>query len=866
MPDYFYHIGIELFQTDSPSPINLSQTFEALNPFTSHQSRTSRNHKYDTMRKTSSFPHSPYLNELIQSSSDDNRIDEVIVDATNDITAGIGTSFAGAQTKAAFTTTEESIAGERGIVHLYRDAEETQGLYRKTDRIPSSELWTGSAQAKLRPPTNRGIAAVKDEDCAILAILAVPSYLTPRDFLAFVGEHTRNAVSHFRMIRTKRLNRYMVLMKFKDGRYARQWQSDWNGKLFNNMEPETCHVVFVKSVEVLQNQDLKRPRGVSGANRDDNAAGAARSGVGSTNKPIAPPTPSLVELPTCPVCLERMDESTGLITNLCQHVFHCTCLEKWSGYGCPVCRFKDDSFATTIGSPKPKKRLNSMGEYEIDDEELHCYECQISQSLWQCLICGVVGCGRYAGKHAYRHFERTSHTFALDLESQRVWDYDRDCYVHRIIANGSSTSHEKLVELPGQRREGQVTALEDADQDLDIAKRENLAFEYTQLLTSQLESQRVYFEDQVAKAVDNKTKATLQAERDAEAASVARSEAQMANETSRQLQEKVEQLEKIVARNETKFQKAEADRKDLQRGYEEQKAFSDTLSKNAQAKEKEATTKRNEIFTGQANEIKTLKEEVATKNFYLESLQEQINDLRMQIAAATKLQYMVKTGELTQEEVEGSALFAGPPRCQDGTTSIPLKSSRLRKQTHGKLQQSPLSQKEPTDEDIETATSQVNASNLLGQVAAMVKEKLGSSWDFKPAVTEKDIIGVGIERQFLVRKADGGFEYNNAVSIDKATEFLAATELIEPFAFSIMRKANISDPARASEMLLAILNNEYEFSPGKSGEDIRQILVQSGALQRKEEEGLYESDGDDQSENSTAKAKSKKKKKNKKKR
>lgn len=36
------------------------------------------------------------------------------------------------------------------------------------------------------------------------------------------------------------------------------------------------------------------------------------------------------ELPTCPMCLERMDENvTGLLATLCQHTYHCYCLSKW---------------------------------------------------------------------------------------------------------------------------------------------------------------------------------------------------------------------------------------------------------------------------------------------------------------------------------------------------------------------------------------------------------------------------------------------------------------------------------------------------------------------------------------------------------
>lgn len=37
-----------------------------------------------------------------------------------------------------------------------------------------------------------------------------------------------------------------------------------------------------------------------------------------------------VELPTCPICLERLDvQVSGLIQILCQHSYHCSCLLKW---------------------------------------------------------------------------------------------------------------------------------------------------------------------------------------------------------------------------------------------------------------------------------------------------------------------------------------------------------------------------------------------------------------------------------------------------------------------------------------------------------------------------------------------------------
>ncbi len=119
-----------------------------------------------------------------------------------------------------------------GIIRLYRDAEATPGLYADTSTKASK-----GAKEKERLP-------FRDEDCTTLCILAVPSYLTPSDFLGFVGEKTREDVSHFRMIRTERSNRYMVLMKFRNGKKAREWRKEWNGKTFDGME------VGTESVEI----------------------------------------------------------------------------------------------------------------------------------------------------------------------------------------------------------------------------------------------------------------------------------------------------------------------------------------------------------------------------------------------------------------------------------------------------------------------------------------------------------------------------------------------------------------------------------------------------------------------------------------
>lgn len=93
--------------------------------------------------------------------------------------------------------------------------------------------------------------------------------------------------------------------------------------------------------------------------------------------------------------------------------------------------------------------------------------------------------------------------YALELETQRVWDYAGDGYVHRLIQNRADG---KLVELPsaatstsvgGGGTEGREGGLGPGPGDaLTAEKIEAIGIEYSYLLTSQLETQRVYYDTQ----------------------------------------------------------------------------------------------------------------------------------------------------------------------------------------------------------------------------------------------------------------------------------------------------------------------------------------------------------------------------------
>jgi hypothetical protein len=55
--------------------------------------------------------------------------------------------------------------------------------------------------------------------------------------------------------------------------------------------------------------------------------------------------------------------------------------------------------------------------------KLCCYKCEMKETLWVCLTCGTIGCGRYSHGHAEKHYKETNHPYSLELATQRIWDY-----------------------------------------------------------------------------------------------------------------------------------------------------------------------------------------------------------------------------------------------------------------------------------------------------------------------------------------------------------------------------------------------------------------------------------------------------------
>lgn len=390
-----------------------------------------------------------------------------------------------------------------GIVHLFR----------VLDNAHDSQHSTKVAEAD--------DATVDDESMGtILAMLNVPAPMNTSALLQFL-DSALEAIEQVRIIHQLGKNYLLVLIKFRDALDAEEFFKMYNGQPFDAFDTsDACELVYITGFTASAASSMPVPYPMSSA---------------LSPWPIILPSdtekaPSLhnlqphrldsglrknaFELPTCPVCLDRLDSRlSGIVTVLCQHSFHCSCLQRWDDSRCPVCRH---SYVRHV------KGTSADGS----DASLlasHCGACQNDSDLWMCLICANVGCGRYTHGHARQHYEETGHLYSLEVETQRVWDYAGDGYVHRLI---QSKSGGKLVELPSatnmaatvpgelwnprypsgsgfnregnELQEGMSNPTDQGQVEMLQEKMEAIGAEYSSMIMSQLDSQRVYYEGRLA--------------------------------------------------------------------------------------------------------------------------------------------------------------------------------------------------------------------------------------------------------------------------------------------------------------------------------------------------------------------------------
>ncbi|KAM0882258.1 hypothetical protein ACQ4PT_032427 [Festuca glaucescens] len=334
----------------------------------------------------------------------------------------------------------------RGVLHLYRSSSSlpASSYASAVAATPSS-----SSSGPTAPPLPCDSLLPSWRGTRLL-VLAIPTRVSPDDFVRFCGPYIEHA-SEIRVISDDGVeDRYSVLVEFEDQKSADGFYLDLNGWRFSSSEVEVCHVLFIVAVQYTSSAEI-----------------AVIPLVGST------------ELPTCPVCIERLDQDiSGIVATNCDHSFQCSCVSMWVRSSCPVCQFCQ-KLSETPANPT-------------------CSVCQTSENLWICVICGFVGCGRYKEGHSIRHWNDTQHCYSLDLETQRVWDYVGDSYVHRLNHSKSDAKHAKFRSKCEYSGDSCVNCSCNDDSDMGgvmfSSKTDTIVDEYNRLLASQLETQREYYE------------------------------------------------------------------------------------------------------------------------------------------------------------------------------------------------------------------------------------------------------------------------------------------------------------------------------------------------------------------------------------
>ncbi|XP_072257378.1 ubiquitin carboxyl-terminal hydrolase 44 isoform X3 [Pyxicephalus adspersus] len=82
-------------------------------------------------------------------------------------------------------------------------------------------------------------------------------------------------------------------------------------------------------------------------------------------------------------------------------------------------------------------RLRLAQDHSIlNPQKWHCVDCNTTESVWACLSCSHVACGRYIEEHALQHFQESKHPIALEVNELYVFCYLCDDYVLNDNATG----------------------------------------------------------------------------------------------------------------------------------------------------------------------------------------------------------------------------------------------------------------------------------------------------------------------------------------------------------------------------------------------------------------------------------------------
>jgi BRCA1-associated protein len=237
----------------------------------------------------------------------------------------------------------------------------------------------------------------------------------------------------------------------------------------------------------------------------------------------------------------------------------------------------------------------------------------------------------------------------MELESQRVWDYGGDNYVHRLIQNKADG---KVMELDsGSIQHRMSVAVTDKTQE----KLDALGLEFSSLLRSSLEAQRLFYEEKMSQSI--RMIADLQSRLES-MCSEQRSTADALSEQKSKWDELQESLENQKSEKQ-EVQQNECRLRDrihaLEKSIQEERALAEMLRANQKQWQVELQKKE---------------EALAAKNVEMEDLKEQLRDVMMFLDARNKVEEALAK-ETTEEGRR--AIIEGSVKIVPGSAARPSK-------------------------------------------------------------------------------------------------------------------------------------------------------------------------------------------------
>ncbi|CAK9093403.1 BRCA1-associated protein (BRAP2) (Impedes mitogenic signal propagation) (IMP) (RING-type E3 ubiquitin transferase BRAP2) [Durusdinium trenchii] len=139
-----------------------------------------------------------------------------------------------------------------------------------------------------------------------------------------------------------------------------------------------CYLAFLEAIVYS-----REPWELTRSKSDELAEGGARA-TEESELPEAVIPSTAYEVPSCPVCIERIDVSgTGLVTHSHGWIAEHQDERQPRPPTCTACAV----IAATNGNGRTEARRATA--------TLQCECCEKQDELWVCLICGHLGCGRY---------------------------------------------------------------------------------------------------------------------------------------------------------------------------------------------------------------------------------------------------------------------------------------------------------------------------------------------------------------------------------------------------------------------------------------------------------------------------------------